>query len=206
LSSVRFSRRCYSLLNNARIAPHNLAHFYRTYRLPEDPFFPLFFKIKRDYLEERARVREARRQYILDTMRSLPPHVLGFIKYLGHLEKRYTAGGSYPLWQKNLFPATKKQARAYAGYELTDWVGVFRLHLRLLRDRYPALSPAFCEKLLACFVLEYLPTQIPPVWPGRPAVQLQYRRLSLEHHPDRGGDPRGFIELQWAREVLTGPQ
>jgi curved DNA-binding protein CbpA len=31
-----------------------------------------------------------------------------------------------------------------------------------------------------------------------------YRRQSMRHHPDRGGDARMFVELQRARDVLAG--
>lgn len=33
-------------------------------------------------------------------------------------------------------------------------------------------------------------------------IQMQFRRLAAEHHPDRGGDPVAFIELREAYEIL----
>jgi curved DNA-binding protein CbpA len=33
-------------------------------------------------------------------------------------------------------------------------------------------------------------------------VTAAYRRLSMQHHPDRGGDATVFVELKAARDVL----
>jgi hypothetical protein len=203
LQGLRFSRRCYSLLHHARIAPQNLHHFYRTYRLPADPFFPLFFEIKRAYLQERERVQEARRLYILETMRALPEPVLEFIKYVGRLEQHYSGGARYPVWRANLFPSTKKQADAYRRYDQYQWLQTFRAHLELLGARYRGLNAQIESRLIACFVLEIPLDGPPPRRPTQGEVMAHYRRQSMRHHPDRGGDPRMFVELQRARDVLA---
>lgn len=204
LRALRVSRRCYSLLHNARIEPENLSHFYRTYGLPKEPFFPLFFQIKRDYLRELERKREDRRRYILDEMRRLPAPTLAFIKYLGHLEAYYHSRGRYPLWQRYIFPTTKKQVRGYSAYGMSEWLGLFRGHLDRLGKHYPELGRRHTDRLLACFVLDWLPPEIPPQWPGPQEVTARYRRLSMLHHPDRGGDPNIFLELKRAKDLLTG--
>lgn len=213
LRRVRFSRRCYSLLHHARIAPENLHHFYRTYRLPAHPFFPLFFEIKRAYLAEREHRREARRQYILESMRALPPPVLEFIRYLGRLEQVHARGRS-PLWQRHLFPASKKAADAYHGRTTGDWLSAFRAHLNRMAARYRAPGEAARETLLACFVLELIPA-LPAADSRRPGagaagirrpapaeITAAYRRLCKRHHPDHGGDATAFVELARARDVL----
>jgi hypothetical protein len=203
LRRLRISRRCYSLLHGARIDPSNLQTFYRTYRLPADPFFPLFFTIKRSYLADRERVRDARRRYILDAMRSLPGPVLANIKYLGYLERHYNAAGRSPVWQDRLFPATKRQADAYTRLDAAAWLALLRRHLALLERRYPALTAVVTDRVHAGFVLG-LSLGIPPTHPRRTDVARRYRALSLLHHPDRGGDPAGFIEAKRARDVLWG--
>ena len=38
------------------------------------------------------------------------------------------------------------------------------------------------------------------------AVKKQYRKLSLKHHPDRGGDADTFRMLNRAQKVLTNPK
>jgi len=37
-------------------------------------------------------------------------------------------------------------------------------------------------------------------------IKSAYRRLAKDHHPDRGGDPDLFIEIQKAYQQLTNPQ
>lgn len=204
LQSLRVSSRCYTLLNQARIAPHNLENFYRTYRLPADPFFALFFLVKRGYLAEREQIREERRQYILSAMRSLPPDTLAQIKYLGHLERHYNAAGRSPLWQSEVFPGSKKKADSYRRFTPVRWHALFRSQTVRLMKRYPAFTRDAAERVLACFVLGLVPEGIPPAMPAAPEVIRTYRRLSLEHHPDRGGDPELFISIKRARDVLVG--
>ncbi len=202
LQQLRISRRCYTLLHHARIAPHNLHHFYRTYRLPADPFFPLFFSIKRDYLAERERIREERRRYIQRAVRSLPPPTLASIRYLGYLERHYNAAGLSPLWQQHLFPGSKKQADACSRYDRAAWLDLFEQHLLRLEQRYRDLAPLIARRVHACLVLGLVPSQIPPPRPTADDVARRYRALSLVHHPDRGGDPGLFIQIKRARDVL----
>lgn len=203
LQRIRISRRCYTLLNHARIQPHNLHHFYRTYRLPENPFFPLFFTIKRSYLADRLRIKEERRRYILAAMRALPPPILTTIKYLGYLERYYNAAGRSPVWQDHLFPTSKKRADAYSRYATTDWLTLFREHLSLLEHRYRTLNEVVTERVFACIVLELTPELIPPSRPPRTRISRNYRRLSMLHHPDRGGDSAMFIAIKQARDLLA---
>ncbi|MFP4535892.1 MAG: hypothetical protein ACLFNP_09245 [Spirochaetaceae bacterium] len=203
LRQVRFSRRCYTLLNHARIADENLVYFYRTYRLPRDPFWPLFFKIKREYLAERELLKSERRRYILDALRSLPPTTLGTIKYLGYLERYYNGAGRSPIWQQHLFPSSKRRADEYRRFGTVDWITIFRRHLERLRDRYGVPTEVAGERVLAAFVLGLVPQEIPPRRPEAALVNKCYRRLSLLHHPDQGGDPVEFIEVQRARDTLV---
>ena len=37
-------------------------------------------------------------------------------------------------------------------------------------------------------------------------IKKAYRKLSLKHHPDRGGDEEKFKELSAAYEKLTNPE
>lgn len=203
LQLVRFSRRCYSLLQRATVRPENLPFFYRTYRLPADPFFALFFSIKRDYFAEREQQKEARRQYILARMRNLPPATLSVVKYLGYLERHYHSTGRSPLWQTALFPRSKRAADRLGTLSNAEWIDLFRRHLAALAERYPAMTPTVRERVLACFVLEIAPSGFPPGRPAAASVNRAYRRLSLVHHPDRGGNAAMFIELKRARDVLA---
>jgi hypothetical protein len=214
LRRVRFSRRCYSLLQHAKISPENLTHFYRTYRLPRDPFFPLFFSIKRAYLQDRQRKREERTAYIVGRMRRLPAPVLEFIKLLAQVEQKgCNRAGYYPVWSEELFPHTKKRVREYERFETSDWLELFRSHMRLLDERYTAFSRQTGEQLIACFLLELLPETADSYGtgrsmgemlrlPGPDQIKRSYRRLSKLHHPDSGGDAEYFVELKQARDLL----
>jgi len=37
-----------------------------------------------------------------------------------------------------------------------------------------------------------------------PDIKQQYRRLAMQHHPDRGGEPSQFQRLEWAMGILRG--
>ena len=203
LQRVRLSRSPFRLLHDARIEAHNLPHFYRTYRLPQHPFFPHFLRIKRGYLAERERIREARNRYILEQMRSLPEPVVGFIRYLGYLENHYNAAAAHPLWDQHLFPSSKKQVHQYHGYSLTEWIELFRGHMHRLERRYRAFKTPTGERLVASFVLECVAPEFPPRRPDPALVKRRYRELSLRYHPDHGGDAEAFRELKRARDLLV---
>lgn len=202
LKNLRMSRRCYSLLLHGKIAEHNLVHFYRTYRLPKDPFFPLYFKIKREYLDDRRRRREDKTRYIAEEMRSLPEPYLGFIRYLARFEKELNRAGKNPVWDEHLFPKTKKLARAYREYGREEWLEVFTRYADALEARYRNLNGIAADSLLACFILECVPED-PKNPPDRETVVRNYRRMSKIHHPDRGGSEAHFVALKWARDVLS---
>ncbi len=202
LQSLRFNRRCYSLLQHAKIAPENLKYFYRTYRLPQDPFFPLFFMIKRNYLEERKRKKEEKTRYIAARMRGLPTPVLDYIRFLAELEAGFNKSGRYPMWASTLFPKTKKQVHQYEHYSRGQWIGFFQHYLKQLERRYRRLDEHRAELLLACFIVEELPAPVPLRFPDELRVKRSYRRLSKLHHPDGGGDSSYFVELGRAKDLL----
>lgn len=121
LQQARITQRGYTLLNGARISAEHLHHFYRTYRLPADPFFALFLAAKRAYAAEAERLKAARRAYIMARMRSLPPRTLAMVRYLGYLERVYNRSGQSPVWQRELFPGSKRKADTLAAASDTVW-------------------------------------------------------------------------------------
>lgn len=211
LQKLRISRRCYSLLQHATIKPEYLHNFYITYRLPKDPFFPLFLRIKRDYLQERQRKREEKMRYIAEQMHALPPQTLACIKYLAVFEQYYNSADNFPVWTLHMFPTTKKRVRAYAAFSQEEWIQHFQDHLGRLQQRYNKIDKSTAEQVLAAYVLECLPengNRGAAAQDRLPQTDIQaalrnYRRLSKLHHPDLGGDGNLFLHLQWAKEVLT---
>ncbi|MFO7730906.1 MAG: hypothetical protein R6V86_09090 [Spirochaetia bacterium] len=206
LQKLRISRRCYNLLQQAVIKPEYLDNFYRTYRLPRDPFFPLFLRVKRDYLEQRRQRQEQKMRYIADKMRGLPPDTLAFIKYLAAFEQRYNRADNFPVWTAHLFPTTKKRVNEYGSFTRTEWITLFSAHLQRLEQRYRELDEDTSQRILASYVLECLPREgkTPGLEPDLQAAARNYRRLSKLYHPDLGGEGDFFLQLQWAKEVLSG--
>lgn len=205
LQQLRMTRRCYSLLQHAVIKPEYLQNFYRTYRLPKDPFFPIFLRIKRDYMADRERKRRQKIEYIGTKMRELPPQPLTFIKYLAAFEEQYNGAGAFPVWTRHMFPRTKKRVREYAAFSQAEWIAHFEAHMQRLQQRYRRLDAHSAERVIAAYVLDCLP-QNGNAAAGRLDPQLairNYRRLSKLHHPDLGGDGNLFLQLQRAREVLS---
>src|SRR6056297_870337 len=187
LQKLRVNRRCYGILQRATIKPQNLVNLYRTYRLPKDPFFPLFLRIKKDYRE----LQERRRN--------------GKMKYIAVFEQRNNPAGGFPLWTPRLFPVTKKLVHRYCAFSREEWITFFDEFLDLLRNRYEGIDEIVTARLLASFVLGFSLREGPFVLPTEGEIKKRYRRMSKIHHPDRGGDPRYFIRLQWARETLAPP-
>lgn len=202
LKNLRMTRRCYSLLLHGKIAEKNLVHFYRTYRLPKDPFFPLYFKIKREYIAKRRIRRKEKLRYITEEMRSLPEPYLGFIRYLARFEQGLNRAGKNPVWDDHIFPKTKKLVREYRYYRREEWLELFTEYIGALKNRYKKVIGLAADRLLACFILECLPED-PRALPDREAVIRSYRRLSKIHHPDRGGSEAHFVALKWARDLLS---
>ena len=204
LLRVRFPRRCYTLLHNATITPENLPNLFRTYRLPNNEFFPLFLAARREYLRRREERSAARERYAIEVLRALPIHRLGAVKYLGTLECSLHPQQDCPVWNRSLFPSSRRAADRYARFDRDDWQRLFGTHVRRLCERYRAFSPMVGERVMAHLILEMVPAGVPPVPPRAAELAGAYRRLSLEHHPDRGGDAARFIELKRARDLLAG--
>lgn len=197
LKRLRFGRRCYTLLNKGLVKPENLNRFYRIYSLPKNPFFPLFFKVKQEYLKRRIEKKKEKDEYILKGMRSLAPEVITFIRYLGELEKNFHYKRQYPFWVKNLYPSSKKQVRKYIKLNIAGWKIFFTGYLEKFRIKYPRLTASECNRLVASFVLN-----IPPEKAGIDEIKKNFRALSKIHHPDTGGESDLFQILLWAKDIL----
>jgi len=145
-------------------------------------------------------------RYIADKMHRLPPDALAFIKYLAAFEQQYNRAENFPVWTTHLFPTTKKRVNEYSRFSRTEWITLFSAHLQRLEQRYRELDEGTTNSLLASYVLECLPREgiAPGLQPDLQAAARNYRRLSKLYHPDLGGEGDFFLQLQWAKEVLTG--
>lgn len=202
LTGLRFNRRCYSLLNEAVIRPEHLENFYRTYSLPENPFFPLFFMIKRNYLTERENKKLERSQYIALKMKNIPSYVQRYCSLIRQLEEKYSRTGKHPVFNQFLVVKTKKRADEYGNYNHTDWINFFGKYLDCLSGTYERIFSEKINTIYAYFILNCIPESfsgVPPI----DKIQNRYRNYSKIYHPDRGGDHDMFIKIKWARDVLS---
>ncbi len=201
LRRIKFNRRCYSLLNNAIIKPENLVHFYKTYRLPRHPFFPIFFMIKRNYLKERENKKKDKEIYIQKGMKSLEDDVLRFLWLVLTMEKDLNRAGLTPLYTNLIKVKTKKQINIFLKFKHSDWLRFFRNYLEILLDHYDKQSSLKIDQLSACFILKCLPMDF-SILPEKSVIKNRYRSFCKEYHPDRGGDPELFMEIKWAYDLL----
>ena len=201
LRGIKFNKRCYSLLNNAVIKPEHLINFYKTYRLPKHPFFPLFFMIKRDYLKSRELKKKEKLDYIDHRMEELPKNVLRYLQFVMKMESGYNRSGLHPLYTEVITPKTKKQVDMFSSYSHGDWLKFFKSYLGMLLSRYQRSSSEKIDSLSACFILDCIP-DYPSELPSVSIIKNNYRRMSKMYHPDTGGDATLFLEIKWARDVL----
>ncbi len=202
LQRIKFNQRCYSLLNNAVIKPEHLDNFYRTYHLPINPFFPLFFMIKREYLLNKELSKVEKRQYIQEKMKILPKYIDDFFRLLADLERSYNRGDKIPVYKNSLIPKTKKQVNLFNRNNHSDWIFFFKNYLNLLMEQYKRMPLEKTDQLLACFILICIPNDCSRL-PNQSVVRKHYRSFSKKYHPDTGGDHGLFIEIKWAYDILS---
>lgn len=91
------------------------------------------------------------------------------------------------------------------GRKLSDRIGeeIFRSYQDEINVRIAAfeenLRQARMHTTLACTVLGVDPKAT------QEEIKNAYRRKAMKHHPDRGGDPETFQEIQAAYELLSKP-
>lgn len=202
LPRLRISSRCFRLLDKAQIDAENLPFFYKTYRLPQNSFFPLFLSIKRSYLAERIKWQDEREAYILKRMKALPAGKIRFIRFLADWEVSLNGRGDFPFWMNKLYPETKKRVHQYEKFSTVEWNDFFRDYLTGLLEHYHLKTEPLVERLTACSILGLIPRIDPLCLPDQRDILKSYRMLCRKYHPDRGGDQAQFVLLQRAREVL----
>jgi hypothetical protein len=204
LAAIKISGRCRKLLDKAVIAPENLKHFYRTYRLPVHPFFPLFFSVKREYLTARADKAARNLANREKRVALLPAGVRKNLRFCAEVEKRYHPRGEYPVWTRSLWPGSLKRLAEYEKAGPLEWQEHYRRCFRQLETRYRGFTPAMTGRLLACLLLGCLPDQKTLAVPPAAEIRRRFRTLSKQHHPDAGGDGVLFVRLKEAEELLLG--
>ena len=201
LQKIRFNKRAFSLLHNAVIKPEHLDNFYRTYRIPRHPFFPLFFMIKREYLDRKEQKKSEKEKYINRGMKKLPSYVDRYFNIISDLEMQYNGAGQNPVYKKNIIPTTKKQVDLYSHNSHSQWLRFSDEYFKILIERYERIPEKIVHRISACFILQCLPETYSGL-PESSLVKSRYRKYSKKYHPDTGGDPELFIRIKWARDLL----
>jgi len=202
LATLKIPVRCRRLLDRAVIAPENLQHFCRTYRLPVHPFFPLFFAVKKSYLDNRIIRAENRRTAIEKRVALLSGETRKNLRFCAETEKRFHHRGDYPVWTRALWPGSLKRMAEYEKAGPLEWQVHYRRYFSQLEKRYRGFTPALTERLLACLMLGCLPDLKTLTSPSAAEIRRRFRALSKQHHPDAGGDGALFVKLKEAEELL----
>lgn len=210
LKALAIPATAYRLLNTGRIAPEHLENLYRTYRLPRSRFFPLFLDLKGEYLRHQQLLAERRSAYIRERVLALPPEILRLLRNLGHFEKGVNRAGKTPVWEKLLYPKSKKSADAYHLRTMDEWLNSVEEFGRAIENRYPRRPNCNWRRFSALIILELLPEEYNgrslAMQIDRDSIKEAFRRLSKAYHPDSGGDPASFRRLRWARDQLLGEE
>lgn len=201
LQALRINRQCYRLLDKAIISPENLPHLYRTYKIPEDPFFPLFLRIKKDYQENRLKKAEEKDKFILKQMKKLPGERRKMMRFLAELEESIGNGRTASIWEKEIYPSTKKRAAELLKFSEMEWIDLVDSYFESLTVHYPGFKDRK-ELVKACTFMGLYPDLPSQDLPGEETVKRVYRRLSRSYHPDTGGRESQFIRLQHSRDVI----
>lgn len=200
LKKLKISRRCYSLLNRAVIKPENLKNFLRTYKLPKNSFFPLFFAIKLDYLSGREKLKKAREDYIKEKILLFPSNVLNAVKKLKKFEQKYNMRKKNPLCIKYFIPETKKKVNKLFKFTLCQWFGYFNAFIEETKLKYRNIDLKYAKAIAFSSILDVdidcKKEQL------QSCIKKQFRIMSKKYHPDLGGDPELFRLLKQAKEKL----
>jgi len=197
LKKTRFRRKCYSLLQKARISPENLERFYFFYRLPKHSFFPLFLKLRKEHLNKIDCKKKKKNDYILKKMRQLPDNIQFLIKSLAKYEKSLT-GKNCVIWLDFFYPKTKKKVNSYFKLNFFDWLKSADKYTGLLAKRFKKIDFNHIIRITSIFILGLSEDNC-----SAEKIKKSYRTLSKKYHPDQGGDPDFFKKIKDAYEFLT---
>jgi hypothetical protein len=202
LQRVRLNRTTLRLLDEPRLQPANLVNFYVTYRVKENPFYPLFLSLKGSSAKQREAGRRSKRKRIEAIMAGYPPDVLRLMRYLAAVEGRLRP--DIPLCMKVLIPTTLKRARELSSFSRMRWISSLRDAVKAIAGGYRTIILRNSDELIARSILDCLPDPRTGKTPSRAGTKAKFRALSKANHPDSGGDAAAFRLLSWARDILLG--
>ena len=200
LARVRLNGLAWRLLHDPRLKPEYLANFYRTYRIPAHPFFPLYLSMKWAQVRDRKRRVESRTARIDAIRAGYPPGISEMFEYLRKTECRFAR--STPVWNAVFSVRTLKKAGELSRFTLADWLAFFSGGIEILSRTYPVPLFRKGEVLGAMMILGCLPPPGSARLPDEAAVRKGFRRASGAFHPDKGGTAEDFILVKRAMDAL----
>lgn len=195
LKKLKFNRNTYSALNHVRVNPGDLKGFIYNNRFQENPFFPLFLKLKKEYLSAKLKKKKDKQDYIYIKLKQLSPQIKKYLKVFRDYE--CSRNKRFPLWKKFFYPKTKKRVNELSKYSTIEWAGLFNTYTDEVYKRYKQVDLKYLNKIISLFVLELEPQKYKIT-----SVKIQYRKLSKKYHPDSGGNNHFFNLLQKSRDIL----
>ncbi len=197
LQNLRISKKAYSILNNCKVSNDKLNYFYKVFRIPKNPFFPVFLKIKSDYLKDKRDRAYEKLKYIKNIMNNLDEKVINHLKYFIKYEKTININRNTPIWNKYFFPKSKKKADEFYKFNKNNWTKIFFKFIESLNNYYNWIDKIYGKKLVALFILELEIAKY-----NTEKLKSQFRILSKKYHPDAGGDSESFNNLMLAKKIM----
>jgi len=197
LKKIFISKKCYLLLNNAKIKPENLEYFYKTYRLPKAAFFPMFLKIKSDHINRKNILKKQKEDFILNNLKKLDDDVLVYLKYFSRYERLINKHKKIPLWMKSFYPKSKKSVSIILKMNKINWIEKFSKYSLDLIRYYRNSDQSYLKKLINLFTLE-----LPIKKFSDEEIKSQFRKLSKKYHPDLGGNSIIFKQICRAKDEI----
>ncbi len=197
LKKLRLPRKAYIILNNCRISSNKLDDYFRFFRIPKNPFFPVFLKIKSEYLNKNLKNKREKADYIRKVMNALDDDVMTYLKYFIKYEKNVNVRQLTPVWNKFFLPRSKKRAEEFKGYDRNRWINFFFEFIRFFNHYYNWVDKKYGEKLVALFILH-----LDIAKHNDDRIKSQFRILSKKYHPDAGGDNASFNNLMIAKKIM----
>jgi hypothetical protein len=197
LKCIRIPQKAFTILNKLRVSSDKLNYFYKVFRIPKNSFFPVFLKIKSDYLKNKLKVKTEKLNYIKKIMNILNEDVIVYLKYFITYEKAININRRTPVWNKFFLPKSKKKADEFFKYNKHQWINIFFDFIDTLNNYYNWIDKVYGRKLVALFIMELNIEKH-----SQDKLKSQFRLLSKKFHPDAGGDAKSFNELLIAKKIL----
>ena len=130
-------------------------------------------------------------------MIELPEDISIFHKYFAKFEKSINSKKEFPVWNKILYPKSKKEADKLLKFTRTEWTKLFFKYVEKLKEHYKYMDGKYADKIIGLFILKLSIKKH-----SIETIKSQYRLLSKIYHPDAGGNSYEFNILQKAKNLF----